>query len=69
MPCEIERGPREGFGTIVAFIQENRFDHALGDAVLILQSRQIDAVEQEACLIGLNRWHAFRIAQERGRGL
>ena len=66
MPCEIERGPCEGFGTIVAFIYENRFDHALGEAVLILQSRQIDAVEQEACLVRLKRWHVSRIAQERG---
>src|ERR1035441_10172071 len=52
--------------TIVAFLRRNCCDHAVGDAIFVLEPREINTMEQESGLIGLDLWHGYRIPQIRG---
>jgi hypothetical protein len=63
VPGQIQRAFRDFVGTIVAFVQRDGFDNALGEALLVLEPREINTVEKEISLIGLNLLHGHRIAQ------
>src|SRR5580692_9523459 len=63
MPCQIQGAFRDFIRPIVAFIQWNRFDNALSEAILVLEPRQVNTTEQEIGLIWFEWLHDYRIAQ------
>jgi hypothetical protein len=54
VPGQIHRAFRNSVRTIIAFIWRNCVDNALRDAMLVFESRQINTMEQEGGMIGLD---------------
>ena len=65
MPGQIQRTFRNFVRTIVAFVQGNRFDNALRDALFVLEPREVNTMKQKISLFGLDLLHGYRIAQRR----
>src|ERR1039457_6627320 len=65
VPRQVQSALRDSVRTIVPLIQRNCLDHALRDAVLVLEAVKIDTMEQKTSLIGLNWLHWSRISQTR----